>query len=118
MEEIRRRERTHWRALVLPSLGPSERVAALAGLLANFQTTYAQIGRSLNLTATPRTLSTASSAEISVTLNADESASPALYSAAGTPTDPALNTSRVANHDTTTRVRIDAIKLFEVSSLT
>jgi hypothetical protein len=30
--------------------------------------------------------------------------------------DPAFNTSRVANHDTTTRVRVDSIKLFEVSS--
>jgi len=31
-------------------------------------------------------------------------------------TDPAFNTSRVANHDTTTRVRVESIKLFEVSS--
>jgi len=103
---------------VLPSLGPSERVAALAGLLANFQSSHAQIGRSLNVAVSPRSLSTASSAEISVTLNADESAAPALFSAVGTPSDPVLNTSRVASHDTTTRVRIDSIRLFEVSSLT
>lgn len=65
----------------------------------------------------PRSLSTASSAEIFVTLNADESVGPSLYSV-GPTTDPALLTSRVASHDTTTRVRVDSVKLFEISSLT
>jgi hypothetical protein len=50
-----------------------------------------------------------------VTLNADESAGGPVYTGPGA-TDPAFNTSRVANHDTTTRVRVDSIKLFEVSS--
>jgi hypothetical protein len=99
-------------APVLPS-----GLSLLASVLANYQTTSAQIGRSLQITASPRSLSTASSAEISVTLNADESASPALYSTGAT-NDPSLLTSRVANHDTTTRVRIDSVKLFEISSLT
>jgi len=88
---------------------------ALPAVLANYQTTYAQIGRQLSISATPRSLATASSAEIAVTLNADESASGPLYTGPGA-TDPVLNTSRVANHDTTTRVRVDSIKLFEVSS--
>lgn len=60
-------------------------------------------------------MATASSAEITVTLNADESAGRPLYTGPGA-SDSAFNTSRVANHDTTTRVRIDSIKLFEVSS--
>lgn len=93
------------------------RLTALAGLAGNFQTTFAQIGRGLHIVATPRSLSTASAAEIAVTLNADESASPSLYST-GTTTNPWFNTSRVANHDTTTRVRVDSVKLFEISSLT
>ena len=87
----------------------------VASALANYQTSFAQIGRQLSFTATPRSLATASSAEIAVTLNADESAGSPLYTGPGA-TDPAFNTSRVANHDTTTRVRVDSIKLFEVSS--
>jgi hypothetical protein len=93
-------------------LGP---YAALPAVLANYQTSFAQIGRQLSFTATPRSLATASSAEIAITLNADESAGGPLYTGPGA-NDPAFNTSRVANHDTTTRVRVDSIKLFEVSS--
>ena len=96
---------------------PVKRFSALAGALANYQTTFAQIGRSLNLTATPRSLNTASSAEITITLNADESTGPPTYNNGAT-TDPAFNTSRVATHDTATRVRVDSLKLFEVSSFT
>jgi hypothetical protein len=95
---------------------PLLRTEALATALSNYQTTYAQIGRALAISAIPRSLSTASSAEIAVTLNADESASPA-YLSGGAP-DPTLQTSRVANHDTATRVRVDSVKLFEISSLT
>lgn len=87
----------------------------IASALANYQTSFAQIGRQLSFTAAPRTLATASSAEIAVTLNADESAGLPLYTGPGA-NDPAFNTSRVANHDTSTRVRVDSIKLFEVSS--
>ena len=97
------------------SAGPLAKFKALSAALANYQTTYAQIGRQLSLSATPRSLSTASSAEIAITLNADESAGGPTYTGGGA-TDPAVNTSRVANHDTTTRVRVDSIKLFEVSS--
>lgn len=95
---------------------PLLRTEALASALSNYQTTYAQIGRGLAISAIPRSLSTASAAEIAVTLNADESASPS-YLSGGTPS-PTLNTSRVANHDTATRVRVDSVKLFEISSLT
>jgi hypothetical protein len=92
-------------------------LAALSAALANYQTTFAQIGRSLQLSATPRSLDTASSAEIAVTLNADDAANSPTYTG-GSATDPAVNTSRIANHDTTTRVRVDSMKLFEVSSFT
>jgi hypothetical protein len=88
---------------------------AATAVLANYQNTFAQIGRSLNITATPRSLNTASAAEIAVTLNADESAGGPTYTGGGS-NDPALNTSRVGTHDTTTRIRVDSVKLFEVSS--
>ena len=94
---------------------PLGKAEELAGVLANYQTTFAQIGRSLAISAYPRSLNTASAAEIAVTINADESAGGPAYTGGGT-TDPATNTSRVANHDTSTRVRIDSVKLFEVSS--
>ena len=96
---------------------PLKKSELLAGALANYQTTFAQIGRTLQFSAIPRSLSTASSAEIAVTLNADESAGGPTYTGGGA-SDPALNTSRVANHDTATRVRVDSVKLFEVSSFT
>lgn len=96
------------------SANPAARAAALAGVLSNYQTTFAQIGRTLAFSAIPRSLNTASSAEIAVTLNADESAAPSYY---GTGTNtPTIDTSRIASHDTATRVRVDSIKLFEVSS--
>jgi hypothetical protein len=95
-------------------LGLLGKYSNLAGVLGTYQTSYAQIGRQLNFIATPRSLATASSAEIAVTLNADESAAPAYTGAAAT--DTLFNTSRVASHDTTTRVRVDSIKLFGVSS--
>jgi hypothetical protein len=97
-----------------PPTGPGN-FAAISAALANYQSTYAQIGRQLSFSATPRSLAAASSAEIAVTLNADESAGGPIYTGGGT-SDPSTNTSRVANHDTTTRVRVDSIKLFEVSS--
>jgi hypothetical protein len=98
-----------------PVTGLFGKYAALPAVLANYQTSYVQIGRQLSFIATPRSLATASSAEIAVTLNADESAGGPLYTGPGQ-SDPAFNTSRVANHDTMTRVRVDSIKLFEVSS--
>jgi hypothetical protein len=101
------------------SANPAGRAAALAAVLANYQTTFAQIGRTLAISAIPRSLNTASSAEIAVTLNADESAAPTYFggaTAAGVANDAAINTSRVASHDTATRVRVDSVKLFEISS--
>ena len=97
------------------SSGLLGKYSSLAAVLGNYQTTYAQIGRQLDFTATARSLAAASSAEITVSLNADESAGGPLYTGPGA-TDPGANTSRVASHETTTRVRVDSIKLFQVSS--
>lgn len=94
--------------------GGSATLQTIANIASAYQTTFAQIGRSLAITALPRSLATASSAEIVVSLNADESAPPSYFGGAqnGSP----ANISRVANHDTSTRVRIESTKLFEVSS--
>jgi hypothetical protein len=100
-------------AAVLGSKQPS--ASLLTGVLNSYQTTYAQIGRMLNLQVTPRSLSTASSAEISVALTADETAGGTTYSG-GPQGASAPNTSRVANFDTTTRIRVESVKLFEFAS--
>jgi hypothetical protein len=99
---------------VLGSAQPS--AALLTGVLNSYQSSSAQIGRSLNLTVTPRSLSKASSAEINVTLNADESSGGIIYSGGPTGGD-SPNTSRVASHETTTRIRVDSVRLFGLSSL-
>jgi hypothetical protein len=98
----------------LSAVAAAQPAIGLLGAAANaYQSSSVQIGRSLNLSVTPRSLSTASSAEIAVTLNVDESTGGApIY----TGPSPSQNTSRVANHDITTRVRVESVKLFEVSS--
>jgi hypothetical protein len=85
---------------------------AVAALLP--KPTQAKIGRELYLQITPHTLPGASSAELDVTLKADESGEPSLYqSGTNVGTD---NLSRVARHDVTTKVRVESVKLFELSS--
>ena len=94
---------------------PPANVALLAGALSAYQTTSAQIGRGLSLQVQPRSLSTASSAEIFVTLAATESAGGPTFTRGGQG-GPTQDMSRVANHDMTTRIRVESVKLFEVSS--
>ena len=75
----------------------------------------AQIGRQLTLKVTPHSLPGASSAELDVNLIAQEDSPPSLYSDHGATknTDPI---SRVAKHNIVSRVRVESVKLFEVSS--
>ena len=87
----------------------------LLGALSAYQSSKAQIGRQLNVDVTPRSLVGASAAELQVTLKADDSASPPIYSSGGMKgADPEV--SRFATNETTTHVRVDSVKLFEVSS--
>jgi hypothetical protein len=88
--------------------------ALLAGVLNAYQTTNVQIGRMLSLSVQPRSLSTASSAEIAVTLNADETSGGPTFSGGGL--SAGQDMSRVANHDVNTRIRVESVKLFQVSS--
>jgi hypothetical protein len=82
--------------------------------LKSSQSTEIQIGRSINLSVTPHSLSGASSAELELNLKVDDVADPTFY----TPTQKGSNAdvSRVSNHDVTTRVRVDSLKLVDISS--
>ena len=71
------------------------------------------IGRQLTLNITPHSLAGASSAELDVQLTAQEEAAPTLFSNGTSNPDPL---SRVARHNVTTRVRVQSVKLFDVSS--
>jgi len=63
----------------------------------------------------PASLLGANSAELQVTLKADDEATSGLYSS-GTTSGADAEISRFGKNDTTTRVRVDSLKLFEVSS--
>ena len=101
---------------VLKNISPIQ-AQVILGALAAYQSSKVQIGRALSIDVTPRSLNGASSAELTVKINADESASPTYYNPTASSTTSA-DLSRVANHDTSTRVRVDSIKLFDVSTFT
>ena len=90
-------------------------VSLLSGVLGSYQKTTAQIGRRLQLQAVPRSLASASSAEISVSMTAADSASTPVFSG-GPLSATQQNTSAVSDHEVTTRVRVDSVKLFDLSS--
>jgi hypothetical protein len=100
---------------VLAGLSGKE-VQVLAAALQTYQTTEAQIGRSLSIRVQPRSLANASSAEMDVTFDADESAAPTRWSNSAVGNASALDLSRIASSDVTTHVRVDSLKLFEISS--
>ena len=101
------------RSDLLQNLTPIQ-AQVIMGALAAFQDSKVQIGRSLNVDIQPRSLSGASSADLTVKINADESANPTLFTSQSGNAD----ISRVANHDTTTKVRVESIKMFDVSTFT
>jgi len=78
--------------------------------------THSIIGRQLTLDVIPHTLPGASSAELDVRLWAQEDSPPTIYSETGS-TDNDY-TSRVARHNVATRVRVESVKLFDVSTFT
>jgi hypothetical protein len=87
--------------------------AVLIGALNSVKPAEAKIGRQLKLDITPHALAGASSAELDVKLTAEESGNPTFFTADKSTED---NLSRVATHDTTTKVRVESLKLFEVSA--
>jgi hypothetical protein len=95
------------------ALNATTGIAALAALVP--PTTEARIGRDLSFYVTPYTLPGASSAELQVQLTAAEDAPPNLYQA-GNATGSIDPLSRVSKHNVSTRIRVESIKLFELSS--
>jgi hypothetical protein len=91
--------------------------SAIVGAAQALQPSQAKIGRGIKIDIVPRALSGAASAELDLVMNVDESAEPSLYTA-GQASAKSDNTSRVAKHDTTTKMRIDSLRIFEISSLT
>jgi len=100
---------------LLTSNLPANAAQSLAAFLNSSQPSRVTLGRDLNLTVTPVTLPGASSAELNVTLEAkdDGDASPV---ANGTPQND--TTDRVTNHKVSTTIRVDTLRLFEVSTFT
>jgi hypothetical protein len=88
--------------------------AVLLGALNSVQPAQAKIGRELDVDITPHSLPGASAAELEVKLTNQETANPTLYKGGKTSDD---DLSRVGKHNTTTKVRVESLKLFEVSSL-
>jgi hypothetical protein len=87
--------------------------AVLLGALNSVKPAEAKIGRQLKLDIIPHALAGASSAELDVKLTAGESGNPTFFTADKSSED---NLSRVATHNTTTKVRVESLKLFEVSA--
>jgi hypothetical protein len=71
------------------------------------------VGREFKIDVTPQTLTGASAAELEINMTTQESADPTLYSNGKSEAD---NISRVARHNTQTKVRLESAKLFEISS--
>jgi len=98
--------------ILFKNITPAE-AAALAAALSVQKPATALIGRGLQLTVTPTSLATASSAELNVKLTANEDPCPKVISDAGSKDLP-LN--RVAEHTVEDVVRVETLKLFEISS--
>jgi hypothetical protein len=87
--------------------------AVLLGALNSVQPAEAKIGRELKLDITPHALAGASSAELEVKLTAQEAGNPTRFTSDKSAED---TLSRVAKHDVSTRVRVESLKLFEISA--
>jgi hypothetical protein len=88
----------------------------LAGIAANLLArpkVIAELGRGMTLTITPIALETAASAELQVDLKSGEAAAPAVVSG---PTDKKPTIDRVTEHSVTDTVRVESLKLFEIST--
>jgi len=90
----------------------------IAGALAAYQPQEMKVSRQLNLNFTPRSLIGANASQLTVTLKADEPAAPSYWPNNSGASAAEADSSYIAQHDTTTTVRIDSIKLFQLSAFT
>lgn len=104
---------------LLSNLSANE-AQVLVGALQAYQSTSLSVGRQLNLVVKPRSLLGAEAAEMDVQFNADQSPTAPTYWTPGPNggAGKAADLSAVTQHDVTTHVRIDSIRLFDISSLT
>jgi hypothetical protein len=102
---------------VLKSNLSANEATVIIGALNSVQPTTAQIGREFKVTITPHSLSGASAAQLDVSLDAHEVAEPTLFTKDKSNSSPD-QLSRVAQHTINTKVRLESIKLFEISSFT
>jgi hypothetical protein len=101
--------------VIAQQISPYQLQTIMAGLNAVKPVT-SRIGRGLSLEVTPKSLLGASATELSVTLkNNEDSDGPKLLASDNSDKGPDA-VSRVAQHDVTTNVRVEALKLFELSS--
>lgn len=103
-------------AKIKPSDFLPEPVQLIQSALSTIQSSKIQIGRSLYLDINPRSQAGASSAEIDITMKVGDVSDPTYYSQSKSASGSTADLSRVAQHSTETHVRVDSIKLFEVSS--
>lgn len=89
--------------------------AVIIGALNSVQPTTSQVSRAFKIDITPHSLSGASAAELDVNLTTGDSAPPTRYAGGKSSSD---NLSRISKNNITTKVRLESIKLFEISSFT
>jgi hypothetical protein len=100
----------------LPANAATLALAGLAQLTPPKQTV--SIGRELDMTVTPYTLSAANGAELDIDITAkDNGASVVAANSTGGGTPPDDLASRIAAHHVKSHVRLQSLKLFELSSL-
>lgn len=90
--------------------------AMIAGIAANMlaqQRVVAEVARGMKLTITPTALDTASAAELNLDLEAGEDTAPSTVAGDSTKKD---TIDRVTKHHVTDTIRVDTLKLFEVST--
>ena len=91
----------------------ADEAATVIGALNAVQPAVSKVGRQFKIDITPRSLAGASSAELEISLLTGDTADPTRYSNGKSDAD---NISRVAKQTTTTKVRLESVKLFEISS--
>ena len=89
--------------------------AVIIGALNSVQPTTSQVGREFKIDITPHSLSGASAAELDLNLTTAETAPPTRYAGGKSSAD---NLSRISKNNVSTKVRLESLKLFEISSFT
>jgi hypothetical protein len=98
---------------VLKANVTAHEAAVITGALNSVKPAVAKVGREFKIDITPHSLSGASAAELDLKMLTGDQADPTRYSNGKSDPD---NLSRVAQQTTNTKVRLESIKLFEISS--